>query len=912
MDLYGRDAELDDIADRFAERRLVTIVGAGGIGKTSLAREAARRLGPSYPIGAIHVDLTRVDRDEAVAEALAGQLGFADFQSFVDSPGDQPALLVIDNCEHVLEAAAWVIDHILGACEMPRVLATSRTALDLDGESILPLAPLSTPQERPAEVAGSDVGPDTDSDADSASLQLFVARARDHGVAIGDLDRSVAAEICRRLDGVPLAIELAAARLRTVGVADVLTELEEAPHALARRRHRGQASHRSVGDLVAWSYELLDPAEQDVFRRLGVFAGPFTRELARRVVATDGRGADDVDAAIDGLIDASLVVVDRANEATRYRLLHPVRAVAVNLLERAGEADACRSRLVDAICEHSIAIVRGGPHGWDPADLHGLLGLYDHAASSIRWMLDHDDEPERALTLVAVLWGIVHNAHSAEIHELGEAVLRRWPDRQAQRWPHAAATVSTCRFLAGDTDGAIELAASTLPFAGRSRAAPSLLRRVIAQSRRAAGDIEGCRDTFREAADIAEERGAMGLYYELRVDEGLAMVECGDLDGGLTEIERMIEEAADAGAPINVVWAKAARASVLRRRDAASAVAVIEATLDEARAIDYPAGVTFALRLLAAAKIELGEVADPARALVELLDSLLQRGGLDEMRVVLDLAAELMRREGLAGWETLAATAADFPITSFMTPTELAFLPAERPAVEPLSTRDGYVLARTSLLALAEGSAASPSSVGDAAATDDSPSESSTSGSSDGASMVSEGDVWRLSFEGRAIRLKRSKGLDDLATLLSAPGRDVAAVDLAGSVTAASEDEILDPAARRHYEERIRDLQTDLAEADDHHDTARSELLQAELDALVEQLASAVGLGGRSRRTAGTAERARSAVTQRIRSTIKRIGGLHADLGAHLDRSVSTGVLCRYEPRPAVAWTIRRSADERI
>lgn len=899
MDLYGRDAELDDIADRLAERRLVTIVGAGGIGKTSLAREAARRLGPSYPIGAIHVDLTRVDRDEAVAEALAGQLGFADFQSFVDSPGDQPALLVIDNCEHVLEAAAWVVDHILGACEMPRVLATSRTALDLDGESILPLAPLSTPQERPAEVAGAGV--------ESASLQLFVARARDHGVVIGDVDRSVAAEICRRLDGVPLAIELAAARLRTVGVADVLTELEEAPHALARRRHRGQASHRSVGDLVAWSYELLDPAEQEVFRRLGVFAGPFTRELARRVVATDEHGADRVDASIDGLIDASLVVVDRANEATRYRLLHPVRAVAMNLLEGAGEADECRSRLVDAICGHSIAIVRGGPQGWDPADLHGLLGLYDHAASSIRWLLDHDDEPERALTLVAVLWGIVHNAHSAEIHELGEAVLRRWPDREAQRWPHAAATVSTCRFLAGDTDGAIELAASTLPFADRSRAAPSLLRRVIAQSRRAAGDIEGCRDTFREAADIAEERGAMGLYYELRVDEGLAMVECGDLDGGLAEIERMIEEAADAGAPINVVWAKAARASVLRRRDAASAVAVIEATLGEARAIDYPAGVTFALRLLAAAKIELGEVAEPARALVELLDSLLQRGGLDEMRVVLDLAAELMRREGLSGWETLAATAAEFPITSFMTPTELAFLPAERPAVEPLSTRDGYVLARTSLLALAGGSAAAASTDGEPAMTDD-----SEPGSSDGASMVSEGDVWRLSFEGQTIRLKRSKGLDDLATLLSAPGRDVTAVDLAGSVTAAVEDEILDPAARREYEERIRDLQIDLAEADDHHDTARSELLQAELDALVEQLASAVGLGGRSRRTAGTAERARSAVTQRIRSTIKRIDGLHADLGAHLDQSVSTGVLCRYDPRPTVAWTVRRSVDERV
>ncbi len=898
MDLYGRDAELDDIATRLADRRLVTIVGAGGIGKTSLAREAARRLGPSYPIGAIHVDLTRVDRDEAVAEAVAGQLGFADFQSFVDSPGDQPALLVIDNCEHVLEAAAWVIDHILDACDMPRVLATSRTALDLDGESILPLAPLPTPSEAPSDLDLSDSG--------SASLRLFLARARDHGVELGDLERPVAAEICRRLDGVPLAIELATARLRTVGIGDVLDELQQAPHALARRRHRGQASHRSVGDLVAWSYQLLASDDQEVFCRLGVFAGPFTRELARRVVASDDQDGREVDASLDALIDASLVVVDRGDEATRYRLLHPVRAVALNLLDQAGEADAWRSRLVDEICERSVSIVRGGPQGWEPDDLHGLLGLYDHAASSIRWLLDHDDEPERALTLVAVLWGIVHNAHSAEIHELGEAVLRRWPDREARRWPHAAATVSTCRFLAGDTDGAIELAESTLAFADRSRAAPSLLRRVIAQSRRAAGDIEACRDMFREAADIAEERGAMGLYYELRVDEGLAMVECGDLDGGLAEIERMIEASAAAGAPINEVWAKAARASVFRRRDAASAVPFIEATLDEARSIDYPAGVTFALRLLAAAKIELGHVDEPAAALLELLDSLLQRGGLDEMRVVLDLVAELMRREGLDGWTELAATAADFPITSFMTPTELAFLPTERPVATPLSTRDGYVLARASLLSLAEPSAMAQTSPEERRSNSDAPTQAP-----DGqASMVSEGEVWRLSFDGHTIRLRRSKGLDDLATLLAGPGRDVAAVDLAGAVVGSVEDDLLDGDARRRYEDRIRELHADLAEAEGHHDSARAELIQAELDALVDQLAEAVGLGGRSRRTSGPSERARSAVTQRIRATIKRIDGLHASLGAHLHQSVSTGAFCRYDPRPATEWIVRRTTDD--
>ena len=187
MDLYGREAELDDIAARLADRRLVTVVGTGGIGKTALAREAARRLGPDYPIGAIHVDLTRVDRGEAVAEAVAGQLGYADYSSFLDSPGDQPGLIVVDNCEHVLEASATVIDQILEACRMPRILATSRTALDLAGESILPLTPLATP-----DVVG-EMGDETG--VGSAALQLFVARARDHGVQLAERRRATAASV---------------------------------------------------------------------------------------------------------------------------------------------------------------------------------------------------------------------------------------------------------------------------------------------------------------------------------------------------------------------------------------------------------------------------------------------------------------------------------------------------------------------------------------------------------------------------------------------------------------------------------------------------------------------------------------------------------------------------------------------
>lgn len=886
MDVYGREAEIVAVESRLADRRLVTIVGPGGIGKTALAGAVAARQADSFPLGAANVDLTRIDAPAGVCEAIAGQLGYADFRSLLDSPGDRPVLLVVDNCEHVIDAAADAIDQMLDACRMPRIIATSRAPLEVPDESLVSLGPLPTP-DRELE------------DVDTPSLTLLMERARDHGVMLGPRDRPLAAEICRRLDGVPLAIELAAARLRTSGPADVLAELDAAPHALGRRRFRGQPNHRSIADLVSWSYELLDADEQRVFVDLGVFGGPFTAELARSLLELDASSWDEV---VDGLVAASLVTVDRSMETTRYRLLHPVRAVALDRLRRTGRAAELQSRLVDEICHRSLAIVRGGPEGWAPDNLHDLLGLYDVAAASIRWALAHDEHPDRAHTLVAVLWGVVHNAHAAEIHELGEAVLARWPEPSSRRWPHAAATVATCRFLAGDTDGAIALATSALDHAERSRAAPALLRRVIAQSRRAAGDTLGATEMFRAGADLAADRGAQGLFMELRVDEALGLAEGGRLDLALDLIDEMVAEAERQSAPINRAWASAARASVLRRRDGVGARSAIESALAESRSIGYPAGTTFTLRLLAATRIEEGETGAAALDVLELLDSLLVRGGLDEMRVVLDLAAELMRRHGVEGWPDVAATAERLPITSFITPTTLDILPPDRPDGEVMALRDTYSMVRDAMRGIASSAVvAAPSPAG--AADDD-----RAACSPDTPSMIAEGEVWRLTFGGSTIQLKRSKGLDDLAVLLASPGVEVSALDLTGTTSSgnATEDELLDATARRHYEERIRELQADIEEAESRNDIGRSEQLAIEMDHLVEQLTAAVGLGGRSRRTSGTAERARSAVTQRLRSTIKRIGRHHPALSAHLDQRVSTGTYCAYVPDPPVTWRVSR------
>ncbi len=912
MELFGRESERKQVVERLAHRRLVTICGPGGIGKTTLAGAVAREVADDYDLGVATVDLTRIDDPAAVPEAIAGQLGFADFESLRDSTSERSILLVIDNCEHVIDAAAAAVAQLLDASPAPRIIATSRTPLDASGESIVSLAPLPIPR---ADAVG----------ADTPSMQLLMARARDQGVELGPDHEEAMAEVCRRLDGVPLAIEIAAARLRTIGLGDLVDQLDQ-PGVLTRRRFRGRTAHASLAGLVDWSYRLLDADQQRAFEELAVFAGPFTGDLARSVVAPDGEA--DWEEIIDGLVAASLVVVDHSVEPVRYRLLHPVRAVAGELLDRSGRADEVRSRLVDIIIGETLAIVQGGPDGWRPADLHGLLDLYDHTAASIRWLLDHDDDPERALLLVAVLWGIVHNAHSNEIHALGESVLERWPDPSLRRWSSAAATVATCRFLAGDTGGAIALAEQALAHAGTRRSAPALLLRVRAQSRRADGDLAGARAGFAEAAAVSADRGAHGLAMEMRVDEALAMVEQGEGDDGVRRIEEVVVEADRRGALINKQWAEVSRAAALIRGDARSsqAVTAVAESVASARELGYPAGIAFGLRLQAEVELADDRLADAAGTVVELLDELSRRGGLDEMRYVLDLAAEVMRRRRLDGWADLLATAMALPITSFLTPLAPA-VPADAVvAGTVLSTREAYVRCRQAMLGInigidigigADPAAPMIAEVRPAAEHDGSPPAGETvpaggpvpEGDAEPAveaELADEGDVWRVTWGGSTIRVRRSKGLADLAVLVADPGREVLAADLTGGVAPSTDDEVLDAEARRRYEDRVRDLQADIEEAEADNDTGRAERARLELDAIVDQLTEAVGLGGRSRRMTGDAERARSAVTQRLRSTIRRIGDLHPDLGAHLDQSITTGTSCAYRPHPPVRWRIER------
>ncbi len=872
MDLIGRVGELGDLTERLRNRRLVTVVGPGGVGKTRLATRAAEVVGPEFEFGAVTVDLTTVDDGAGVGAALAGQLGYADLPSLLGAPSEQPTLIVVDNCEHVLDEAAHVITSVLAACRMPTVLATSRSPLELPDESVLRLGPLGVPD---------DAVVDEDADA----LRLLVERARDNGVEITSEDLAEAGEVVRRLDGVPLAIEIAAARLRSLTLTELIAELDARPHALARPRFRGRRRQRSVVDMVEWSLDLADDDLTERFEQLSVFAGPFDVAMADRVLGRASHEEAPASAVLDSLVAESLVVADTSGDAATYRMLHPVRAVGLDRLRRSGKLEVARERQADAIIDFAVATMTRSTDGWDSSVLTDLLGRYDNLVGTLRWTLTADDEPARSLLLVAVLWGVVHQAHTEEIGRLGVATLERWPDPATPGWADAAATVATVRHLLGDPSGAIELALRALPHAS-SPFAPATLRRVMAQAQRALGNLDESEALFGEGAAVAAERGVHGLAMELRVDQGLVRAEAGDVEGGLAIVDEVRSEAERREAAVNATWALAGRGAILARVGSDDADAALAGAVEESRSIDYPAGLLFGLRFLGARRLDRGEVVGAAASLLEALDELLARGGLNELRMVLDVAAEVLERHGDPDWETIAVTAAAFPITSIAAPVVVAAAERARAGTPVLAPREAYVRCRQALQRIAAGEA--PGASDDAAP-----------------SMRREGDLWRIRFEGQSVSLRAGKGLDDLATLLAMPGREVAAVDLAGVTIVEDGMPSIDPEARRSYEEGIRSLQEDLEDADRDNDIGRSESLQADLDRLVDELTAATGLAGRTRRTGGASERARSAVTQRIRASIRRIAKHHEALGAHLDASISTGAMCCYRPERVTEWDVR-------
>jgi predicted ATPase len=331
----GRRAELAAVLDTLRDCRLVTLTGPGGSGKTRLALEAAGAVLASFRGGVWFVSLAVAEGGQGVVPVVAAALGVPET---VDQPlgdalehwlRDRQLLLVLDNCEPVVRAVASFGERYLGRCAGVRILATSREFLGVRGERVLSTPPLTVGDD-PALAAGSD------------AVELFMARASAAAPSFDadSADVGTVAQICRRLDGLPLAIELAAARLRALSLAQVATRLDDRFRLL-------KAGERTLEAVVAWSYDLLTDAERKVFVRLAVFPADFSLEAAEIVVSDAVVEESDVLDLLTRLVEKSLVTTVTADDVYRYRLLETLREYALARLQERGEVDRWRDRMLE-------------------------------------------------------------------------------------------------------------------------------------------------------------------------------------------------------------------------------------------------------------------------------------------------------------------------------------------------------------------------------------------------------------------------------------------------------------------------------------------------------------------------------------------------------------------------------------
>ena len=396
-ELIGRADALAEVTELLGVHRLVTLIGAGGIGKTRLGLEVARQVLPGFADGVWVAELAPLSDPGLVPATVAVALGLT-LLAGAESPervaaalGAKRVLLMLDNCEHVIEAAARMAEALLRANPHVRVMATSREPLRAPGEYVYRVLPLEVPAE------GAEGREDL---LKAAAVKLFVARAQ--AVEHFSLDVRTAAitgAVCRRLDGIPLAIELAAARTATLGLEELAAHLDDRFRLLTGGHRTALPRHQTLRATLDWSYELLSAIERTALRRLAIFVGGFTLEAASAVATASDLGAPEVVDNVTNLAAKSLVVVEVAGAVTRYRLLETTRAYALEKLTESGELE----QVARHHAEYYRDLFERAEAEWETRPTLEWVATYGRQIDNVRTALDWAFSPSGDASIGAAL-----------------------------------------------------------------------------------------------------------------------------------------------------------------------------------------------------------------------------------------------------------------------------------------------------------------------------------------------------------------------------------------------------------------------------------------------------------------------------------------------------------------------------
>jgi predicted ATPase/two-component SAPR family response regulator len=509
--LVGRESELRDVVQAVSRARLLTLTGPGGTGKTRLALAAARSARESFPAGVCWVELAQIEDPGIVAPTVASRLGVPDTpgqdatEAVAEYLSDHQVLVVLDNCEHLAGATAVLTESLLGACPALTVMATSREALGVEGELNWQVPPLSLPDAGAAPTASALAASD--------AVKLFEQRAQlvRPSFHVTDENAAEVASICQRLDGLPLAIELAAPRMRIMSSAQLAERLDDIFALLIGGARSAPPRHQALRATLDWSHDMLAAEERAAFRRLAAFAGGFTLEAAERVAAGSDLKPASMLELLTKLADKSLLRVEHARGDSRYHLLVTIRDYARDRLAEAGESDSARrahlayyTELVEAAAARIEGVEARG-HGVEleldrlDTELPNLRKAFEFAEES--------GDPVAALRIVGPLDRYAYLR--GRYHEI-----RQWMDAAVTSYPDAPAELRAKALL-----GSGRLALLQCDYAPAVRRLEAALRLY-----RELEDPRGIAGALQVLGSVNREQGRYARAVELHA-ESLAVAE---------------------------------------------------------------------------------------------------------------------------------------------------------------------------------------------------------------------------------------------------------------------------------------------------------------------------------------------------------------------------------------------------
>jgi predicted ATPase/DNA-binding SARP family transcriptional activator len=584
--LIGRDGQLDALTALVDEARLVSLIGPGGAGKTSLALATVLRVADDFPDGVFGVRLAPVhDADQvpvATADALAvpldGAAGDHDVRERIISfLGRKNLLMLVDNCEHVIDAAASLIDDVLGRCPNVTVLATSREGLAVPDEVQVTVGPLETPPESTAPGRVLDF----------AAAQLFVERARAvrAGTVYEEGELQAIGRICRALDGIPLALELAAARMSSMSATDIASRLDQRFSLLTSGVRTAEARQQTLRATVDWSYTLLTTREQRVFHRLSIFRGGWTLTAAEDIVSDPDTQYGEVLETLGSLVGRSMLFVE-PGATTRYRMLETLRQYAAERLAESGEADEVARRHAAwfrGMALDSEMALRG--HG-QRATLIRLRHDRPNLRAAMTWLAEPGNDPDGALSMAGSLGLFWHLGRHLEGRELLARLLAA----------HAGAPSARASAL------------QAVSLVERPRAC------LVHPSPR-------CAETAGESLRLFDELGDQSraaLSRVLLAVQGVTGAGRDEQEQLLTEAEAQFERDGDPWGPAVIGFVRMETA--LKTGDESNAVPIGRATAAVFRQLDDPWGLSAILYHLGWGLRQFGRYEEAARVLEEAID----------------------------------------------------------------------------------------------------------------------------------------------------------------------------------------------------------------------------------------------------------------------------------------------------